>query len=165
MGFPMTSKIFYHGTSRANLAGIMRDGLKPHAAPGADKWAMDRNPMLGAAMDAATTRQHWRTQSVYITKRGEVAAWFAKMTGDLAHDKGALLRITIPEGDKVEMFPDEQASPESSGDASDNPMKAYRYCGAIPAAWIKEVTGATRAKLFDEAGPIPGSDPLAALFA
>ena len=159
------AQIFYHGTSRHNLPAIMREGLKPHAAKGADAWAYQKNPMLGAAMDAATERQQWRTKSVYITKRGEVAAWFAKMAGDLEHDNGALLRITIPAGNAVEMYPDEQASPMASGDDSDNPMKAYRYCGAIPAAWIKEVTGATRAKLFDEAGPIPGSDPLADLFA
>lgn len=110
----------YHGTAKANAARIEKEGLKPGAGLGADKWAAKHK--LGVAEESAK-----RHPSVYVTRNKYQASQFAYYSAEVNNDKATLLELRVPKSDFAAKFKRDEESLA--------PVD-YRSEEAIPPAWI-----------------------------
>lgn len=82
-------KIFYHGTSSANLDSIKAHGLEPGMARGGDAWASAMLPLvaMGSKM---------REPSVYVTVDRDIAKRFSIIASQVSGGDPIILRIKVP---------------------------------------------------------------------
>lgn len=119
---------FFHGTSTAALAAIKKEGLRPVAGKGADAWAA-ANRWDNHIIDEVKTEISGRKSSVYVTSDLRTANQFAAYAQDInPGSQAVVLRVDIPE---------EGLSAVKFDEISDDRMRAYRYNGTIPPAWIR----------------------------
>jgi hypothetical protein len=144
------SKVFYHGTAASNVPAILKEGIKPHAGHGADNWAQEHDPFLTDGIIHYDAIDDSRGQSVYLSKRLDIAARFAEMAGEENKTAWAVIRVTLP--DDAEIVEDRASMP----DGSHNPLEAFRYVGTVPPAWCKQVKGVIHPTLlpFEQTGGI-----------
>jgi hypothetical protein len=135
---------FYHGTAKAALAAIKKEGLIPHKGEGADKWGIERG------MPRETMMAGDRKMSVYMSPYPDVAARFAEYAAEQTGTKPVLLRVTLPPEESPNVKPDERFEPNPF--TGENP--AWRHIGPIKPEWIKPLSAKEAEKLlFGKVGP------------
>ena len=81
------SLIAYHGTAEQYVPSILREGLKPWGAPGADEWAAKQG-------NHAFLRNR-REARIYVSTEEKVAEQFAAYAADLTRTKPIVLQCKI----------------------------------------------------------------------
>lgn len=104
--------IFYHGTRRSNLTGIMNSGLRAGYGWGAEK------PGVFLSKDPSTAA-YWAGKSI-------------EKSGDLS-DSPLVLQVNIP-ADSMDNVVPRRTNFAREGDA--------QYVGEIPPEWIKPISNA-----------------------
>lgn len=121
----------YHGTSKAALAGILKEGIVPAKGEGADQWARNRG-----------RGQSYRERGVFMSRMSRIAAAFSQFaaqvkagTWDHATDLvegGVVLEVDMSKADPAKIKADPQFDR-----FEDDVNAAFIYDGVIPPSWIK----------------------------
>ena len=119
----------YHGTASELEASILKDGLIPARAKGADSWAKQQ---LGAfATFAHKVGNNQRPASVYMAPKLDEAKYFARYAVQQnPGSKAVIMKVVIP--------PDQVGKLKS--DEADASGQGLRYEGKIPPSWISPVS-------------------------
>lgn len=122
----------FHGTSKAALPSILKEGLRPGGSAGADSWATQ---MLHK--DFKRTADY---AGVYLSGMIGVAATFSQFAAQVRQrvfgrkivPGGVVLEIDLTHADPSKIVADDQFDY-----FGDDEQKAMIYQGPIPASWIK----------------------------
>lgn len=141
---PQTTETWYHGTSKQALDSIMKEGLEPGHAGGADDWAKANGY---SAMQEWKAEFNDRESSVYITHDNKVAARFARTVSDQTKTDPVVLELHVPRNSNALKM-----------DEADPSGNSYRWDGKIKPEWIAKTwpvnKSGQRVRIgFDENGP------------
>lgn len=145
--------MLYHGTAAILVPLILKRGLVPHAGHGADDWAKEYNPSLGASMERGGQDEPERVKSVYLTNELVMAVWFARMAAQENKSDPAVLSITLPDKIRKTLKEDEKGG-------SNN---AWRYPGTVSPAYIATLPHEDWADVSPAPLPTQDRNPLAAM--
>jgi hypothetical protein len=123
-------KVAYHGTSKAALASILKEGVIPGAGPGADAWV------------AETQGRHFPDRhGVFLSTFTTIAATFSQFAAQVRAgigrdytlvEGGVVIEIDLSQADPSKIETDESFSVFENDEA-----KALIYHDKIPANWIR----------------------------
>ena len=114
----------YHGTSKAAVNSIKKNGLKPKGSEGADEWArkngMDNSHQVFISGD--------RKLNVYFADSPDHALAFAQLAAEVRNSKPAMFEIELPISEVPKIGADE------AGDVG-----MLKFKGEIKPEWLKEI--------------------------
>jgi hypothetical protein len=118
----MNTVTLYHGTSRAKLESILRDGLRTsHHGEGGDHWARERG------WNVADRK---RPPSVFVARKRETAEEFASIASEETGTDPIVLTLKVPAEDFYRDFKND------GGYSSRERGNALRTERDIPPEWI-----------------------------
>ena len=122
----------FHGTTKEVFDNIKKNGLVPHASPGADEWAKQHD-MHAAQEFLAGSRIH----SVYVSADPAAAMSFARVAANVRKQHPILLHVEIPREEAEKHLRVDMAADPS--ELRKGQSSLARYNGVIKPEWISEV--------------------------